>query len=501
MNKRIVILFFILAYIFHNAVYAGDMEFKIADAEKNIINSAVVDIDYSDGMIIGSELLDAPVQTAIEKKREYENREEAKYKDLQADIVVNLKGASNKVNLSLDSALSDYAAFVDNIIINADGIYCFISLAEFSVKKSETNLISLSIEDEQNVTAKYNGTAQISFFKIVLLCLFVFIAVYMLFFVFIYVRKKQFKTGFNVKLVYGVGSVIAILSIVIGIVIFLTDGNDFAEREKLIFDENEISLFTVDLGDYSSKDIQGVSLGILPYNESFNVNILTACKKSTDNLETDKVIGGSYISSLGVFKFPVKNSGGYYLRNNSVSFNDVNTSDEGLYEAISILASKNILSGKADGVYGVDDTVTRAESVTMFCKMLDIDEKADSDGKFDDINTSDWFYNYVMSGKKYEILSGYDDNTFRAGNVITRQEFAAVLGQILENRFGYILPKDTSNLLKYEDSADISFWAVKYISLLERQGINIWEGVYLPKEPITRGEAAMMLYRAYCLIG
>jgi len=497
MSRKIIILFFILVTLC-TVVYADDIDLKIADAEKNIRNAASVYVDYKPGMVINSEILDIPVQTAIKKKKEYASSEEAKYKDLKTDVVINLRGAPKNVNIVLDTGISDYSAFTDNIIINANGMYCFVSPSNFSVKKSEANSISINIKDEKNIIAKYNGTAQVNFFKMLLLCLFVCIAVYILLFIFLYVRKTQFKENFNVKKIYCISGIIAVLSLATGIAVFVIDGSSFAEKKNINISEDNTPIFAVDL-DSSRNNIQGISIGIPPYNSNFNINLLTACRKSDDLLESDKIIGGKYIESMGIFKFPVNISGNYYIKNNNVTFSDVSSSSEGLYEAISILASKNILSGKADGVYGVDDTVTRAESVTMFCKMLNIDEKSDSDSKFDDINSSDWFYDYVMAGKKYQILSGYNDNTFRANNVITRQEFASVLGQIMQNRYGYILPDDTSNLSVYEDKDDISFWAVNYVSLLERENVNIWQKNYIPRQPITRGEAAMMLYRAYSL--
>ncbi len=501
MNKKFLTLILIFIISLSTVVYADDINMRIADDEKNIRDAATVDVNYKADMLINSELLDAPIKNAVDKKREYESNEETNYKDLRTDVVVNLKGSSKKVSLLIGTDLGEYSDFVDNIIINADGMYCFVSPSDFSVKKSESNTVSLKINDDNNVIAKYNGTAQVRFLKTAVLCLFVFIALYILFFMLFYVRKTQFKEGFNVTMIYCMGGAIIVLSILIGLVMLIVNEGSFAEKKALKLAENDISFFNVDFENYSSEDsVNGIYLGVPIYNEGFNTEVLTACKKSDNSLESDKVIGGRYNAGMKIFKFPVNGSGSYYLKNNSVVFSDVNSKDEGLYEAVSMLASKNILSGKADGIYGVDDTLTRAESVTMFCKMLNIDEKSDSNAKFDDINNSDWFYNYVMAGKKYEILSGYDDNTFRAGNTITRQEFAAVLGQILQNRYGYVLPEDTSNLSVYDDSGDISFWALNYISMLEREGINIWKENYLPKNPITRGEAAMLLYRAYSMM-
>ena len=77
-------------------------------------------------------------------------------------------------------------------------------------------------------------------------------------------------------------------------------------------------------------------------------------------------------------------------------------------------------------------------------------------------------------------------------------------GQIIQwqdkNRLGYAVSEDYSNLSVYEDNREIALWAKKYVSLLEKENMNIWDKLYEPKKPITRGEAAILLYRGYKLI-
>lgn len=498
MNIRSIILILIFTILSCVSVYADDIDLKISDAEKAIRNAATVEVKYKSEMIIGSDILDAPVQAAIQKKREYEASEEAKRKDLQTDVVVNLSGASKNIKLSLDAGVKDYSSFIDNIIINADGLYYFISPAELSVKQSDANIIRLNIKDKKNIVSKYNGTANVKIFKIILLCLFVLIAVYVLFFMLFYIKKVKFREGFNVKLVYVAGGVIAGLSIMIGIASFIIDGDSLAEKSALdISGKNPV--FEVDMGSSSSQAMQGIYLGLPPYSSDFNINVLTAFKQSEDTADNDKVVGGKYIADMKVFKFPIDGSENYYLHNNNIKFDDISENDEGLYEAVSALAAQNIISGKTDSIYGADDTVTRADTLAMLCNMFNLHEKPASDERFEDVKSSDWYYDYVMIGRKYGLLSGYEDNTFRPEEAITRQDFAAALGKIMSDIYGYSIPADASNLAVYEDVGGISVWLQGYISLLEQQKINIWQQQYMPLQPITRGETAMMLFRVYAL--
>jgi hypothetical protein len=51
---------------------------------------------------------------------------------------------------------------------------------------------------------------------------------------------------------------------------------------------------------------------------------------------------------------------------------------------------------------------------------------------FPDVLIGEWYDKYVAYAKDYGIVSGYEDNTFRAGNPITRAEVAKIVTKILE---------------------------------------------------------------------
>lgn len=87
-------------------------------------------------------------------------------------------------------------------------------------------------------------------------------------------------------------------------------------------------------------------------------------------------------------------------------------------------------------------------------------------------------------------MTGMDINSFRPGNYMTREEFAAVICRV----FGYgsvIVNKPIFNDVKSSN------WAYNYINTLYSYGIMQGSGNYFnPKSYITREEVAVSLYRA-----
>lgn len=501
MKIRAVIIFMFLILISGTEVMAKDISAQITEAEDSIRKASTIDVNYSKKLNIDSQLIDYAAKQALSKKNEYENSELPKYKALSTDIVVNLQNAGKKFVLNLDGSLSSYAKYIDNIIINADGLYFYVKPKEFSVQDSSSDVISLQIKDTDNVVAKYNGKAAINRLRVILIAVFALSALYIVLFLRLFVAKKNFNEEYNKKKIYIIGYCLAAVCIVALVVVVLWDGSSFAVRSNIEVKDNDISFFEVDIPDASYQNsINGVFMGVPLYSDSFSSDRTTVCLKSKDSMQGDKIISSNYVNSYNIMKFKISESGEYYLRNNTVEFTDIRENNKGLYEAVSPLAAQNIISGKAEGIFGLNDTLTRAETVTMLCKMLSIDSSSFDSETFDDVKSEDWYYKYVMVGKEYGILSGYDDNTFRAGNTISRQEFAAVLGQIMTNQLGYVVPESTEILASYSDSSSISPWAAGYAALLERENIKIWQDAYEPNKAITRGEAAMLIYRVYCIM-
>lgn len=93
------------------------------------------------------------------------------------------------------------------------------------------------------------------------------------------------------------------------------------------------------------------------------------------------------------------------------------------------------LNGKANGSvvnYAPKDTLTRAELITSLGRIIEMEE-IDKELTFaDSSDVPDWAMNYVKLIVNNGFVSGYDDNTLRPKNNISRAEVATIIFNILE---------------------------------------------------------------------
>lgn len=93
---------------------------------------------------------------------------------------------------------------------------------------------------------------------------------------------------------------------------------------------------------------------------------------------------------------------------------------------------KGIFSGYNDGTIRPSAQITREEMVTVIVKSLGIDTDANASVNFADADKIDWSAPYVAKAVELGFVNGYEDNTFRPANPITRAEAFAIFSRVLE---------------------------------------------------------------------
>ncbi|MCD8214794.1 MAG: S-layer homology domain-containing protein [Clostridiales bacterium] len=467
-------------------------EREILSYEEKITEEGTLKDSYKSGKLLNGELFKEAVENAAAMKKSLS--EDVKIKELRTDVLLDLSNTGSSFTLNIDGSLKDYEDEVDSFVVNANGIYLFINPAELDTSGGDS--LEISINDNSGVVGRYNGTGMAALVKKGAGVLFAAAGLYLILFSLLFIARNKFNEKFHKKIVTAAGCVFGVVFAVFGLFVFTADIELETESTPVDLSSEETPLFTV---SYNNSKTGGIYLGLPLFADGLTEAYSASFIKGTDSGDT--AIGGNYSDKFQVLKFPIKSEGDYYVINNKVSFSDVSQSDSVLYEAVSVLGAKNIISGKAEGIYGVNDTVTRAEAVTLLCKLLHLDSSSASvSGGFSDISRDEWFYGYVMAGKENNILLGYDDGTFRAENTITKQEFASILGKVMEERLKYYTLNNYSSLDVYSDIGDIAAWARPEAAVLENAGIRIDSDVYEPLKAITRGEATELLYGVYCLI-
>jgi len=160
-------------------------------------------------------------------------------------------------------------------------------------------------------------------------------------------------------------------------------------------------------------------------------------------------------------------------------------------EAVKYLSDKKIINGYGDGTFRPDNFVTRAEFAKMICSAFLIE--GENEVSFSDVNKSDWYYDSITNLAAQGILLG-DGTLFRPNELIMRQDAALIISRIL-SYFGFEYEKDST---VFADDAYISDYAEDAVSKMKNAGIVVGNGLnFNPLSDITRGEAAVLVYRAF----
>ena len=160
-------------------------------------------------------------------------------------------------------------------------------------------------------------------------------------------------------------------------------------------------------------------------------------------------------------------------------------------DAVTALASREIVSGRGDGCFSPGDDVTREEFVKLLVGALGFYDDA-AEASFSDVSSAAWYYRYVASAVKCGIAQGTGDGMFGVGETITRQDMATMVYHALERRGA----PPAEGAAGFADEAEISDYAHQPVTALAKSGIvnGVGDGMFAPKSPVNRASAAQMIY-------
>jgi len=213
-------------------------------------------------------------------------------------------------------------------------------------------------------------------------------------------------------------------------------------------------------------------------------------------------VGGKYNPATEMIEVKIKSSDTYMVKENKKDFSDIKNKSVEMQNAIKVLASKGIISGTTATAFSPDASITRAEIAALILRTL---SKLDSNanGGFKDVKTSDWYYGVAGSAKQYGIMNGLSVDVFAPKNAILKEQIVAVSARTLKNEMNYKDPASVENLLNiYKDNTSLPAWGKKEIALATRENMVVrrTDSLFIPKATMTRGDAAVILYRLFSKI-
>lgn len=194
----------------------------------------------------------------------------------------------------------------------------------------------------------------------------------------------------------------------------------------------------------------------------------------------------------------ISGNGGNSTPNQSnVDFADLGQA-EWARTAIEALAEKGIISGRGDGKFYPNDTVTREELVKIVVTAFGgLDESADAD--FADVTKDRWSYRYIASANRLDIVTGVGANKFNPAGLMTREDLAVIVyrAAVLAGM------KDGSHTLSFTDAGNVAGYAKAAVTQLAGKNIinGMGDGTFAPKTTVTRAQAAKMIYELLAYIG
>lgn len=115
------------------------------------------------------------------------------------------------------------------------------------------------------------------------------------------------------------------------------------------------------------------------------------------------------------------------------NFPDVDK-DDWFNITVSSLANMNVISGYEDGTFRPNEPITRAELAAMAGRFYEAFDAEYEEGTFLDVEGDEWFADAIAAAAELGILGGYPDGTVRPNNNITRAETCAIVNRVLERR-------------------------------------------------------------------
>lgn len=173
-------------------------------------------------------------------------------------------------------------------------------------------------------------------------------------------------------------------------------------------------------------------------------------------------------------------------------FTDVNEGDW-FYDVVLYAYDNGLMTGVSATEFAPNQTTTRGMIVSMLARLEGV-TSAESAG-FTDVADNDWYATAVNWAASEGIVNGFEDDTFRPNDAITREQMAAILYNYADYK-GYDVSA-RADLSGYADAANISSWAEDVLAWANAEGlINGMTATTIdPQGATTRAQTAAMFER------
>ncbi|MFH1218518.1 MAG: S-layer homology domain-containing protein [Candidatus Peregrinibacteria bacterium] len=157
-------------------------------------------------------------------------------------------------------------------------------------------------------------------------------------------------------------------------------------------------------------------------------------------------------------------------------------------EAIGTLYDAGIVGGYDDGSFRPDNTINRAELLTVVTNAVDADFSGMALGNcFTDVH-DEWFAVFICYAKDRGWVKGYNDGSYGPGRTISKAEAIKIVMEAFN--VAECLPVTQK---PYED-VEVDAWFAPYACAAKRDGLVASAGLFNADRNITRAEFVQVVY-------
>lgn len=173
------------------------------------------------------------------------------------------------------------------------------------------------------------------------------------------------------------------------------------------------------------------------------------------------------------------------------AFTDVK--DTWYADTVNALAAKGVIKGYEDGTFRGDNSLTRAEFVTLIVRAFGFTAAKDYQSPFTDVDG--WAKEYIDAAASCGIVNGIAGTIFAPDDPITREQMMTILYRV-QCCCELTLPA-LEEVPALKDLDEVSAWAQPAVQALISTGLIRGDdnNALLPQNKTTRAEAATVLFR------
>lgn len=167
-------------------------------------------------------------------------------------------------------------------------------------------------------------------------------------------------------------------------------------------------------------------------------------------------------------------------------------------EQMQAFIDRGLMNGYGDGMYGPDNSMTRAHYVALINRTAGLTTEADISG-YTDVQEGAWYYQDLAKALEAGYMQGTTSTTMSPNATITREQAVTMLARLLKLEAA---EEDVQALNSYSDLNQVNNWAVEPFAAMVKEGYvkGTSATTLSPKDTLTRAQGVTILYRALAVL-